>query len=501
MGRKPSRFARSNPQRAAAPRPERRSAVWLAAGLLVLAAAAAYCNSFGGPLIFDDEQAIVKNPTIRQLWPLWQPLRPPAHGETVTNRPLLNLSLALNYAVGGLATWGYHAVNLAIHLAAALLLFGIVRRTLRLPAMRDRWGQAATGLALAVALLWAVHPLQTESVTYIVQRAESLAGMLYLLVLYGLIRATEGGKGDTRLWEEIKEESKEGETSPPMPAHKSPPLPLSPSPLSALPWYAVAWLACLLGMAAKEVMVSAPVVALLYDRTFLAGSFREAWRRRRGFYLALAGTWLLLAGVVAQAPTRGSTAGFGAGVSAWAYLGTQFGAIVHYLKLCVWPCPLVLDYGTDTAAGASQIVPYLIVVALLAAATGVALWRWPKVGFLGAFFFAVLAPTSSVVPVATQTVAEHRMYLPLAAVVSLAVCGAHVGLRGKGDRHLLCAAPGGPFRQKVLVPFSWLAGGLTAAVAITFGIMTFDRNVTYQSDLAIWRDTLAKRAGEHAGPQ
>ena len=93
---------------------------------------------------------------------------------------------------------------------------------------------------------------------------------------------------------------------------------------------------------------------------------------------------------------------------------------------------------------------------------------------------------------ATQTVAEHRMYLPLAAVVSLAVCGAHVGLRGKGDRHLLCAAPGGPFRQKVLVPFSWLAGGLTAAVAITFGIMTFDRNVTYQSDLAIWRDTLAK---------
>ena len=139
-------------------------------------------------------------------------------------------------------------------------------------------------------------------------------------------------------------------------------------------------------MAAKEVMVSAPLMALLYDRTFLAGSFREAWRRRRGLYLALAGTWVLLAALVAQAPTRGLTAGFGVGMSPWAYLGTQFGAIVHYLKLSAWPSPLVLDYGTDTATGTINIVPYLIVVVLLAAATAVALWRWPKVGFLAPAF-------------------------------------------------------------------------------------------------------------------
>ena len=123
----------------------------------------------------------------------------------------------------------------------------------------QRFGGAATPLALAIALLWAVHPLQTESVTYIVQRAESLVGLFYLLTLYCFIRGAGG---------------------------------------SARPvcWYAGSALACLLGMASKEVMVSAPLIVLLYDRAFLAGSFREAWRRRWGLYLALAGIGCCWAG-------------------------------------------------------------------------------------------------------------------------------------------------------------------------------------------------------------
>ena len=156
-------------------------------------------------------------------------------------------------------------------------------------------------------------------------------------------------------------------------------------------------------MASKEVMVSAPLMVLLYDRTFLAGSFREAVRRRYGLYLALAATWLLLAWLVADAAGRGGTAGFGLGVGCWAYLGTQLGAIVHYLRLSVWPSPLVLDYGDGLAQTAAEIVPYAIVVGLLALATVAALWRWPKAGFLGACFFGLLAPTSSIVPVVTQT--------------------------------------------------------------------------------------------------
>ncbi len=103
----------------------------------MLAAVLAYHNSFSGPFIFDDKPAIAENPTIRQLWPIWKPLCPPNHGETVTGRPLLNLSFAANYAVNGLNVWGYHVANLAIHVLAALLLFGILRRTFLLPGGAD----------------------------------------------------------------------------------------------------------------------------------------------------------------------------------------------------------------------------------------------------------------------------------------------------------------------------------------------------------------------------
>jgi hypothetical protein len=153
--------------------------------VLVLAALATYRNSFASPFVFDDRTSIEENQSIRRLWPLGPVLSPPCNGETVGGRPLLNLSFALNYALGGLDVRGYHAANLAIHLAAALLLLGVVRRTLLLPGLRERFGGAATPLALAAALLWMVHPLQTESVTYIVQRAESLCGCFYLLTLYG----------------------------------------------------------------------------------------------------------------------------------------------------------------------------------------------------------------------------------------------------------------------------------------------------------------------------
>ncbi len=170
--------------------------VFLAAGLVVLAAVAAFSNSFTGPFVFDDLEAITDNPTIRQLWPIWKPLCPPSGGETVSDRPVLNLSLAINYAVSGCDVRGYHVTNLAIHLLAALLLFGVLRRTLLLPLLADRWAPAATPLALAIALLWAVHPLQTESVTYIVQRAESLMGLFYLLTLYCSLRGAGSDEGD-----------------------------------------------------------------------------------------------------------------------------------------------------------------------------------------------------------------------------------------------------------------------------------------------------------------
>ncbi|HTB80372.1 MAG TPA: tetratricopeptide repeat protein [Opitutaceae bacterium] len=396
---------------------------------IVLAALAAYHNSFSVPFLYDDIPTITDNPSIRHLWPIWPVLSPPPD-TTATSRPLVNLALAVNYASGGTAVWGYHALNLAIHILAGLALFGVVRRTLLLPSLRGRFGDAALPLALAVAAIWTLHPLQTESVTYVVQRAESMMGLFYLLTLYGCIRGMD-----------------------------------SPAPAR---WHIFAIAACLLGMASKEVMVSAPVMVFLYDRTFVAGSFGEAWRKRWQLYLGLAGTWVLLGYLVVSAGgNRNGAFSFDIGLSWLAYWMTQFQAIARYLWLSIWPQPLIFEYGFYWVKSLGEVLPYMPVVLGLVAGTVIALWRWPFFGFLGAWFLAILAPTS-LLPGTSQMIVEHRMYLALAAVVAFVVLGVYA-LAG---------------RRSVII---------FMAAAIVLGFVTWRRNQDFQTELAIWSDTVAKR--------
>ncbi|NQU10155.1 tetratricopeptide repeat protein, partial [bacterium] len=141
--------------------PWRRLGPWL----LVLVVFLAYANSLSAPFLFDDVAAIVENPTIRQLWPPPGPLRTPP-GSAACGRPVVNVTLAVNYALGGLQVRGYRLVNTGLHALAACLLFGLVRRTLSGPRLGPRWGHDARSLALALAAIWAVHPLQTSTVTY-----------------------------------------------------------------------------------------------------------------------------------------------------------------------------------------------------------------------------------------------------------------------------------------------------------------------------------------------
>ncbi len=429
----------------------RLAGVWPVA-VLMLVVTAAYSNSFHGEFVFDDLAAIRDNETIRELWPPTKMLSPPGLGTTVDGRPLLNVSLAFDYAIGGTDVVQYHRTNLAIHLAASLVLFGLIRRTLRLPVFSAVWRDRATGLALSAALLWAIHPLQTESVTYLVQRAESLAGLLLLSTLYCFLRGAESGKPATV------------ETR-------------------ATSWFAASIACCTLGMAAKETMVAAPLLTLLYDRTFLAGSWKDAWKTRGGVYACLFAGWLLLAWLVWQSGGRGGTAGFGEQTNSWRYALTQFTAIVHYLRLSVWPRPLVMDYGDALVEPGWWLLPYGLVVAGLIAVTLVALWRWPKLGFVGAWFWCLLAPTSSVVPVHTQTMAEHRMYLPLAAVMIVVVLAVWALWQEMGARAVInCTTP-----LKGYAPLLLLTAAVTA-----LGVQTWLRNEDYRTRLSIWNDTAKK---------
>lgn len=405
-------------------------AVFFCGALIALAAAAAYHNSFHGPFVFDDVHAITENPSIRRLSALGDVLSPPLTASTAQGRPILNLSLAVNYAISGTHPAGYHCVNLLIHVAGALAVFGVVRRTLLMPTMRGRFGAAALPLALAASILWAVHPLQTEAVTYIIQRAESLMALFYLLTLYCFIR---------------------GVTS-----------------TFPVKWWAASVAACLLGMGTKEDMASAPIMVLLYDCTFAAGTLREALRRRWGVFALMAATWIPLAYLVASGGgNRGGSVGFGVRTAWWAYSLTQGEAILHYLRLCFWPAPLAFDYGTfwihDALTGALWTIPVL----LLVAAVAVAWRRAPAAGYAGLWFLAILAPTS-LIPGTTQMIVEHRMYLPLAAVISLVVVGAYAGL---GRRSL------------------WL----WPLPAIVLCGLTIRRNNDYRSEESLWADTVSKR--------
>lgn len=412
--------------------PTPRSAICLTAVVIALGALLAYRGSLDAPFVFDDAAAIEKNPTIRQLWPPWPALSPPADGAGVVGRPLVNLSLAFNYALGKTFVRGYHVFNLTVHLLAGLALFGVVRRSLLPPSLGARFGASAAALSLAAvtALLWVVHPLQTESVITVVQRNELLVSLFYLLALYAVIRAS-------------------GSTAPRF-------------------WSATAIAACWLGVASKEVIVSAPLIIFLYDRTFLAGTFREAWRRRWPTYLGLASSWVLLGCLALSNRQRAGTVGFGLGVDSWDYLLTQCRAVAMYLKLALWPHPLVLDYGTDVVTHATDVLPQAFLLVALAAGTVIALWRRPMLGFLGAAFFAILAPSSSIVPLTTQTMAEHRMYLPLAVVIVLAV----VGL------------------QRWLGRFSLV---VCLVLATALAVASAGRADDYRSLVAIWSDTVAHR--------
>ncbi len=232
-------------------------------------------------------------------------------------------------------------------------------------------------------------------------------------------------------------------------------------------WLLVAAIACWCGMATKEVMVSAPLMVLLYDRTFGAGNFREAWQRRRWFYLVIAASWLLLGWIMARSGGRAGTAGFGLGITPFAYAVKQCDALVHYLRLVAWPAPLVFDYGgTRLIDHPLGVAPQALAIVAMLGATSWALVRRPVLGFAGTMFFAILAPTSSFVPVA-DTMFEHRMYLASAIIITLAVCGL----------------------QSIARRWAWLL----LLFIIPLVAMTMRRNRDYRSEIALWLDTTLKQ--------
>lgn len=419
-----------------------RAQIWAIAALIGIGVLV-YLNSFKGIFIFDDHQ-FIDDPTLQQVWPPW----PAMFGSKSITRPVVGLTLAINRAMSGGEVWSYHAFNLIFHLLAALTLFGITRRTLASERLRERFGPAALPLAFAVALIWMVHTLQTESVTYIIQRAESMMGLFYLLTLYCAMRAAAS-------------------------RHR-------------LAWSVAAFTACALGMGCKQVMASVPLMVIAYDWIFGFDSLKAVLRKRWRLYAALASTWAIIAALLYAGRGYNKSAGFSlAWLTPWAYFKSQFGVIVYYLRLAVWPDPLCLDYHWQLAHSLSDILPYAVIVGGLFLATLYALYRRSPLGFLGLWFFAILAPTSSFVPIADLAV-ERRLYLSLAAIVTLIIIGAY--LIGGWLQKRLTSLPSQRYSWEALTVFI-----LVALLAAWYGSLTVRRNADYHNEIMMWRDVASKR--------
>jgi protein O-mannosyl-transferase len=409
---------------------DRRSTMWRSL-LLAVAALVVYANSLSAPFIFDDELSIVSNAAIRSPGNVLSQER----NTPLAGRPVVGLTFALNFAAAELNPVAYRATNIVIHIACALLLFALVRRTLTLPRLQARFGRAAPDLAFAAALLWVLHPLTTDAVTYITQRTESLMGFFYLLTLYASLRASQSNAEG--LWE------------------------------------ATAIVACALGMGTKESMATAPVMVLLFDRIFLFSALRDALIARWRLYAGLALTWSIVANVISAGP-RANSAGFSAGTGPWPYLLNQSAMITRYIRLAFWPSDLVINYGPPVAYSLWDVLPYVVFIVALLLAT-IAAFRWsPVVGFLGSWFFITLAPTSSFMPITTEVGAERRMYLPLMAITVAAVSAFYVF----NSRHRRVT-------ENAVV-------AVLVLVAVSLGATTISRNREHQSWLTLAETTLER---------
>ncbi len=361
-----------------------------ALGIAALAglAALAYLPCLSGEFVFDDNNAILQSLLVRKIWPLMRFV-------TYSNRPLVDFTYALNYAQNGYDTWWFHATNIILHAATAIVLYLLALRTLRLPAFADRYAERCQPIAWIAAAIFACHPLASDTVAYIASRSEGIAGFFYLLTMLVYAIAVTAEDSSKRTLAKY-----------------------------ALP------VVTALAVGSKEIAVTIPLALILYDFVFVAEADRRSTTSRLsiiGFSvipLLLGGAYFAFRAFLSDqlmTPYQQS-AGFGFDqFTPIQYLSTQFGVLLHYLRLLVVPTGLNMDYDWPLSRSPFELRPIVSFLVLAAATYAILPMRrsQPFLFFSFFFFLLVVAPTSSIMPLADLAV-ERRMYIPLAGFSLLA---------------------------------------------------------------------------------
>ncbi|MDF1577150.1 MAG: tetratricopeptide repeat protein [Desulfurivibrionaceae bacterium] len=409
--------------------------------ILITVTTIIYSNSFQAPFVFDDFINIVDKNTMQMTNLGYQSLHRAAFEGMNSQRWLPNLSYGLNYYFGGQDVWGYHLVNLVVHILTALVLYGLFFTTLTLPKLGFSPRRAGE-VSMIAALIWAVHPLQTNAVTYIVQRMTSMAALFYLAALLCYIRGRLADRAGAGRY---------------------------------IYWFS-AFICALLALASKQNSAMLPVMIVAYEFYFL----RERDDRPNIKKVAITTGAALLAVFalgwlfVGANPLAAVFAGYGGrDFSLAERLLTQTRVIFHYLSLIVLPLPSRLNLAYDYQISTSLFSPYTTLLATIGIAglSGLVifLFRRHRLLSFGLLWFLLnLAIESTVIPL--ELVFEHRLYLP-SSMLLLAFTAAVYRLWT---------------RRRDLLRASW------AAVIIALCLFTWQRNTVWATEVDLWEDVVKK---------
>lgn len=417
--------------------------------LLSLPAALIYSNTFSASFHFDDNQNIVENPWIKDLSNL---------SDLSGTRYIGFLSFALNYYFGGLNVFGYHLVNLLIHITNGFLVYTLVLLLFKTlgynTTTNDPRFDTAPWVALATALLFEVHPIQTQAVTYIVQRFASLALLFYLLTVVCYLK-----------WRLAPSEEKSNHL-----------------------WYGTALLSTILAMKTKENTFTLPFMLLLIEAVFFAPLTRKAWIGLIPFLLTLPIIPLSRPGALGEG--EAGLARETLDISRWDYLFTQFRVIMTYLRLLVFPVNQNLDYDYPVHHSflePSVFLSFLGISFLFALSAYLLVNPGPKtqhsklISFGILWFFLTLSIESSVIPI-RDVIFEHRMYLPgmgWSLAMSLALLYGLEGLKRWGM-----------FKKRSHLTATYCV--IAAVVVLSLSLASYLRNQIWKDDLTLWTDVVVK---------
>ncbi len=410
-----------------------------AAGIFFVAVTLGYGWTLHCPFVHEDKFFLLWNPLFGQTDQVGSFL----FERTTEPRPLVFASFYINYLISGFEVWSYHLVNVLFHALAALTLFGIIRLSIRWPQLREQYGDKRDCLSLACGLIWALHPLQTQSVTYISQRSESLAGLFLFLTLYCAIHFFQAKASRSRQ-----------------------------------KWMVFTGVNFVLGVLCKESVAIIALFIVCYEYVFC-----QLTRRSIPLYLCF------LPGIATAAVLYFWFPNISDGIAAVKlshldYFLSQAKIVWHYVSLAFWPDTLIFDY-VHPIDSFSNAWPYVAVLGVFAGLAVWGVWVRKPWGAVLAGFFLTLAPTSSFFPM-PALVAENRMYVPLASLVILAVFGGyHFGVR---LLRITMAGPDNRSRTGLI-----LGRVLLIICCSLLIVLTVLRNWDYRSELGLWLDTIHKQ--------